>query len=64
MKRVSHLLKKNLTEKEKIFIHLIDIAVVFICLHIEISCLANYKFSKLLFCSKDVSLVLVYKNTA
>lgn len=26
--------------------------------------LVNNKFSKLLFCSKDVSLVHVYKNTA
>lgn len=55
---------KLLTEKEKkTVIHLIDIAVVIICLLIEISCLVNYKFSKL-FCSNDVSLVLVYKNTA
>lgn len=68
MKRVSNLIKKNtlklLTEKEKkIVIHLIAIAVVFICLLKANSCLVNYKFSKLLLCSKDVSLVLVYKNT-
>lgn len=70
MKRVSNLIKKNtvklLTEKEKkIVIHVIAIAiaVVFICLLIANSCLVKYKFSKLLLCSKDVSLVLVYKNT-
>lgn len=69
MKCVLNLIKKItlklLTEKEKKpVIHSIDIAVVIICLLIEISCLINYKFSKLLLCSKDVSLVLVYKNTA